>query len=228
MQKELNLVQKIAAISGKLGVISKEKQKDSKLDFGYQRIDDVVNAINPLMAEAGIISTVKVLSKTVTEQEITDRYGNLKTVTKADVDCEITITDGTAEISTQESAIKADYSDKAVTQAISMCYKYALIRLFKVRTKDNIDPDEPLTDHYERKADSKQTTKEPAKKDNMEYLKNTFLAELNKHGMQAEFQAKTREYQNNKFVEWNTAINKTETMTAIITELRRLRGDIDY
>ena len=224
MQKELNLVQKIAAISGKLGAISKEKQKDSKLDFGYQRIDDVVNAINPLMAEAGIISTVKVLSKKVAEQEITDRYGNLKTVTKADVDCEITITDGTAEISTQESAIKADYSDKAVTQAISMCYKYALIRLFKVRTKDTIDPDEPMTDHYtERKSDAKKTDTNNGK-DSLEYLKNTFLAELNNHGMQSEFQAKVREYQNEKFLFWKNAINKQEALSIIITELKRLRG----
>lgn len=225
MQKELNLVQKIAAISGKLGAISKEKQKDSKLDFGYQRIDDVVNAINPLMAEAGIISTVKVLSKKVAEQEITDRYGNLKTVTKADVDCEITITDGTAEISTQESAIKADYSDKAVTQAISMCYKYALIRLFKVRTKDTIDPDEPMTDHYtERKADAKKTDTNNGK-DSEKYLKLTFIAELKKHGLDGEFMAKVKDYQTEKFNAWNTAIDKIAALEAIVKELKTLRGD---
>lgn len=225
--QNLNLVQKIAAISGKLGVISKEKQKDSKLDFGYQRIDDVVNAINPLMADAGIISTVKVLSKTVTEQEITDRYGNLKTVTKADVDCEITITDGTAEISTQESAIKADYSDKAVTQAISMCYKYALIRLFKVRTKDNIDPDEPLTDHYtERKSDAKKTDTNNSN-DSEKYLKLTFIAELKKHGLDGEFMAKVKDYQTEKFNAWNTAIDKIAALEAIVKELKTLRGDTD-
>lgn len=225
--QNLNLVQKIAAISGKLGAISKEKQKDSTLDFGYQRIDDVVNALNPLMAEAGVISTVKVLSKTVTEQEITDRYNNIKTVTKADVDCEITITDGTAEISTQESSIKAAYSDKAVTQAISMCYKYALIRLFKVRTKDTIDPDEPLTDHYtERKADAKKPDTNNGK-DSEKYLKLTFIAELKKHGLDGEFMAKVKDYQTEKFNYWNTAIDKIAALEAIVKELKTLRGDTD-
>ena len=64
-------------------------------------------------------------------------------------------------------------------------------------------------------------------KDSLEYLKNTFLEELNKHGMQAEFQAKVREYQNHKFLFWKNAINKQEALSIIITELKRLRGHTD-
>ena len=64
-------------------------------------------------------------------------------------------------------------------------------------------------------------------KDSEKYLKNTFLAELEKRGMLAEFNAKTSEYKNGKFSAWNTAIDKIAALEAIVEELRRLRGDID-
>jgi len=73
--------------------------------------------------------------------------------------------------------------------------------------------------------DVKEAAKKPA--NNLEYLKNTFLAELNSHGLQAEFAAKVREYQNEKFLFWKNAINKQEALSIIITELKRLRGDTD-
>jgi len=78
--------------------------------------------------------------------------------------------------------------------------------------------------------DVKEAAKKPDTnngKDSLEYLKNTFLEELNKHGMQAEFQAKVREYQNEKFLFWKNAINKQEALSIIITELKRLRGHTD-
>lgn len=73
--------------------------------------------------------------------------------------------------------------------------------------------------------DVKEAAKKPA--ENMQWLKDTFLAELNSHGLQSEFAAKVREYQNEKFLLWKNAINKQEALSIIITELKRLRGDID-
>ncbi len=60
------------------------------------------------------------------------------------------------------------------------------------------------------------------------YLKETFLAELNKHGhgLKAEFLAKIPAYQKELFAQWNTAIDKIEAMTGIVTELQRLGGGL--
>ena len=60
------------------------------------------------------------------------------------------------------------------------------------------------------------------------YLKETFLAELNKHGhgLKAEFLAKVPDYQKQLFAKWSAAIDKIEAMTGIVTELQRLKGGL--
>jgi hypothetical protein len=147
---EMNLVQKIAAVSGKMGAISKERKKDSQLAYGYQGIDDTINSLNPLLAEYGLI-TYNTIDNLVIEDVVTQtKYGD-KNGTKAKVILNIHVTDGITEIVTQEAATKIDYTDKAVTQGISMAFKYALIRLFKIRTAGDLDPDEYYTDHQDIK-----------------------------------------------------------------------------
>jgi hypothetical protein len=158
---EMNLAQKIAAVSGKMGAISKERKKDSQLTYGYQGIDDTINSLNPLLAEYGLI-TYNTIDNLVIEDVVTQtKYGD-KNGTKAKVILNLHVTDGVTEIVTQEAATKIDYTDKAVTQGISMAFKYALIRLFKIRTAGDLDPDEYYTDHQDIKTAAVKT--KPASK----------------------------------------------------------------
>ena len=144
---EKNLIQKIAAITGELGAISKEKKKDSQLGYGYQGIDDVVNALNPLLAKYEIAIYEEVMSLETSDISVETKYGAKQGV-RASVRMAYHVTDGKTTILTHGAALKIDYSDKSVTQAMSMAYKYAMIRLFAIRTKDTLDPDEFTADHY--------------------------------------------------------------------------------
>lgn len=141
--QDKTLIQKIAAITGELGAISKERKKDSQLSYGYQSIDDVVNALNPLLAKYEIAIFEEVL-----KLETSDVSIGTKQAVRANVQIAYHVTDGKTTIVTHGAAIKIDYSDKSVTQAMSMAYKYAMIRLFAIRTKDTLDPDEFTADHY--------------------------------------------------------------------------------
>jgi len=218
MQKELNLAAKIASVSGELVAIPKVKHKESTVSYAFRSIDEVMNAINPLLEKYKLIISIKVIDRKVTP--VTSAKGTPGFA--AEVLIDLNVTDGIETVTTQEWALSVDYSDKAPTQAMSMAYKYALIRMFVVTTKDIIANDADMRD-----VEIGTLNKEPAKKEDVTYLKNTFLAELNNHGMQAEFQAKVREYQNEKFLFWKNAINKQEALSIIITELKRLRGHTD-
>jgi len=218
MQKELNLAAKIASVSGELVAIPKVKHKESTVAYAFRSIDEVMNAINPLLEKYKLIISIKVIDRKVTP--VTSAKGTPGFA--AEVLIDLNVTDGIETVTTQEWALSVDYSDKAPTQAMSMAYKYALIRMFVVTTKDIIANDADMRD-----VEIGTLNKEPAKKEDVTYLKNTFLAELEKRGMLAEFNAKTSEYKNGKFSAWNTAIDKIAALEAIVEELRRLRGDID-
>lgn len=218
MQKELNLAAKIASVSGELVAIPKVKHKESTVAYAFRSIDEVMNAINPLLEKYKLVISIKVIDRKVTP--VTSAKGTPGFA--AEVLIDLNVTDGIETVTTQEWALSVDYSDKAPTQAMSMAYKYALIRMFVVTTKDIIANDADMRD-----VEIGTLNKEPAKKEDVTYLKNTFLAELEKRGMLAEFNAKTSEYKNGKFSAWNTAIDKIAALEAIVEELRRLRGDID-
>lgn len=216
--KQNNLAAKIASVSGELISIPKTKKPDATVQYAFRSIDEVMNAINPLLDKYKLVIRIEVLDRKLTP--ITSGKGTPGLC--AEVLINLTVTDGSESLTTQEWAVSIDYSDKAPTQAMSMAYKYALIRMFVVTTKDIIANDADMRD-----VEIGTLNKEPAKKEDVTYLKNTFLAELNKHGMQAEFQAKVREYQNEKFLFWKNAINKQEALSIIIAELKRLRGHTD-
>lgn len=212
---KMNLAAKIASVSGELVAIPKVKHAESTVSYAFRSIDQVMNAINPLLEKYKLIISIKVIDRKVTP--VTSAKGTPGFA--AEVLIDLNVTDGVETVTTQEWALSVDYSDKAPTQAMSMAYKYALIRIFVVTTKDIIANDADMRD-----VEIGTLNKEPAKKEDVTYLKNTFLEELNNHGMQAEFQAKVREYQNEKFLFWKNAINKQEALSIIITELKRLRG----
>lgn len=182
-----SIVEKLAAITGELGAISKDKKKGSQLDYGYQGIDDVINALNPLMAKYGIVCHAHILSKTLERVEMQTKYG-VKDAMLATVDMRYIFTDGEASVSTEESACKTDYSDKALTQAQSMAYKYALIRMFQIRTKDAIDPDEPAKDYVPAPERQKETTKPQleAPKISVQEKLDAFKAALKEAGLSYE------------------------------------------
>lgn len=155
--QDKTLIQKIAAITGELGAINKERKKNSALSYGYQSIDDVVNALNPLLAKYEIAIFEEIISLETSDVSI-----GTKQAVRANVQIAYHVTDGKTTIVTHGAAIKIDYSDKSVTQAMSMAYKYAMIRLFAIRTNDTLDPDEFTSEHYvpvSQMAKEKQETK---------------------------------------------------------------------
>lgn len=215
--KQNNLAAKIASVSGELISIPKTKKPDATVQYAFRSIDEVMNAINPLLDKYKLVIRIEVLDRKLTP--ITSGKGTPGLC--AEVLINLTVTDGSESLTTQEWAVSIDYSDKAPTQAMSMAYKYALIRLFVVTTKDLVLND---ADARTVEVPAVQQTNNGNGNNSEKYLKETFLAELNKHGLKAEFLAKVPDYQKQLFTRWNAAIDKIEAINTIVTELQNLRG----
>ena len=202
MQEKTNLAAKIAAISGELGAIPKTRPPGSTVSYAFRSIDDVMNALNPLLSSAGVTITGKVIERSLTT--IVSKSGT--TGYCAEVIYELTVSDGNEQYTTEEWAMSIDYGDKAATQAMSMAYKYALIRLFVVTTKDLIAND----------ADNRAVEMPEQPTENQ--LKEVFMSELKKAGIYDTFVKLTKKVMGEKFNEWLHM--KPELKSDYITELK--------
>lgn len=132
----MNLTQKLSAITGEIGAIPKEKKPGSSVAYAYRGIDDVMNKLNPLLAKHNITIQSKVLSSS-----LQFRTKGSKETCLANVTYQLIFSDGTNSESIEEAAMSEDYGDKAMTQAMSMAYKYCILRKFCILTADVVDPD---------------------------------------------------------------------------------------
>lgn len=133
--KAINAVQ--AALS-KAG-ISKDRRNTQGNGYNFRGIDDVYNAISPLLAEHGLCILPRVLSRECVERQ-TSKGGAIFYVTvEAEFDF-VSASDGSKHtVKTFGEAM--DVSDKATNKAMSAAYKYAAFQAFAIPTEGDNDAD---------------------------------------------------------------------------------------
>lgn len=186
-----HVVSKIAQVTAKIGPLAKKKHEGDTVNFGYRKIDDVIDALSPLMAEAGLIPRVEIIesSERIMETE-KDQWSkaanaNVRVTVKstyAKVLVRLWITDGETEVHTDELGSSEDRGDKAQIQATSMGYKYAMMRIFNIPFSDkNTDTDGRYSDRYAEEMAAEKVAKEIALQQAAEAEERTKkLGELNK------------------------------------------------
>lgn len=132
--KAINRVQSALAKSG----ISKDR-KNQQQGYSFRGIDDVFNALSPLLAEHGLCILPRMLSRTCEERQ-SSKGGMLFYVT---VDAEfdfVSAEDGSKHtVKTYGEAM--DSGDKATNKAMSAAYKYAAFQAFAIPTEGDNDAD---------------------------------------------------------------------------------------
>ena len=133
----MNIYESITAIIGDVSAVGKEKNND-KQGFKYRGIDDVMNAMQPLLARHKVFAVPEVLEQKREERQ-TGKGGNLIYSI-----CKIKFTfyaeDGT-NISAVTIGEGMDSGDKATNKAMSIAFKYALFQVFCIPTEEMQDPD---------------------------------------------------------------------------------------
>lgn len=130
---------KINAIMREIPAIGKDKQNKQQ-GFAYRGIDDVMNALFPLLAKHGVFVVPEVLSTNRTERQ-TKNGGNMA-FTVSTVKYTFYATDGSC-ISAVTTGEGMDSADKSTNKAMAAAMKYAFFQTFCIPTEEaaNDDPD---------------------------------------------------------------------------------------
>lgn len=176
----MGIYKAMAEIIKKIGAISKDKKSTQGASFSYRGIDDVYNALNPLLGEYDVF-VLPLAAERTSEQRQTRNGANVEVVVVR-MTYRFCHADGSSvECITIGEAM--DSGDKATNKAMAVAHKYAILQTFCIPTEDMEDPDatgEPLAP---RAAAKKQREKAKAENDDpMTKSQSTALmAYLTKH-----------------------------------------------
>ena len=179
--KAINAVQAELAQTG----INKDRRNQQQ-GYNFRGIDDVFNALSPLLARHGLCILPRVIEHRQTERQTAKGGMLFYTVIKAEFDF-VCAEDGSKHtVTTIGEAM--DSGDKSSNKAMSAAYKYAAFQAFAIPTEADNDAD---THTHEVKASDVSailaSIKDAA---NMESLKGNFSAAWQMLDGQARDQAK--------------------------------------
>lgn len=140
IKPSLSIHARMVEILRDLDAIGKDKKTTMTNggNFNYRGIDDVYNAINPLLAKHGVFMTAEVVGKT--REERTNAKGTVLAFTCLHMRYHFQAEDGTS-VTTEAEGEGMDSGDKSSNKAMAVAHKYALLQAFCVPTKDMEDPD---------------------------------------------------------------------------------------
>lgn len=146
-EKPMTVYDCIVAVSREIAQqgISKTRS-NAQQGYKFRGIDDVLNALSPLLAKYRLVILPRILSRSVVERA-TQKGGVLFYVTvEAEFDFVSAADSSTHTVKTYGEAM--DSADKATNKAMSAAYKYAAFQTFCIPTEGDNDADavthEPL------------------------------------------------------------------------------------
>jgi hypothetical protein len=171
MSEENSIEQRMISIMSDIGAIGKDQQNNFHR-YNFRGIDDVMNALHPIMVKYGVFLQIEVIEKIQTDRLSKKQEIQLHTVLT--VKYTFSSVDGNVESIVIGEGL--DTSDKSYNKAMSAALKYLLLQTFLIPTQDIVDADK-TSPQVENKNQAPQN-KPPQKKEtppNLEKLKETIL-----------------------------------------------------
>ena len=128
--KAINAVQIALAKSG----ISKDRQAQT---YKFRGIDDVYNAISPLLGEHGLCILPRMIRRDCQERQTAKGSAIFYVIVEAEFDF-VAAEDGSCHV-VRTFGEAMDMSDKATNKAMSAAYKYAAMQAFAIPTEGDND-----------------------------------------------------------------------------------------
>lgn len=131
----ISAVQRELAATG----IDKARRNNQGGGYNFRGIDDVYNALSPIMAKVGLCILPRILSREITERSSKSGGTLFYVVVEAEFDF-VSAEDGSRHtVRTYGEAM--DSGDKATNKAMSAAYKYAAFMAFAIPTEGDNDAD---------------------------------------------------------------------------------------
>lgn len=171
----MNIYQSITKIMEEVPSIGKT-QRNKTQGFMYRGIDDVMNALQPLLAKNKVFIVPEILEQT-REERTTSKGGNLIYSI-----CKIKYKFYAEDGSCVESIIIGegmDSGDKATNKAMAIAMKYALFQVFCIPTDEMKDPDSEMPEQSTKKNNAK-TVLKPNNEDGEKPISETYIKAFTK------------------------------------------------
>lgn len=132
----INAVQTEIAVTG----ISKSNTTTGGAKFKFRGIDDVYNALSPLIAKHGLVIAPRFENRQLVERKAGSSGNALFYITITGHFDFISVKDGSKHtVTTFGEAM--DSGDKGTNKAMAIAHKYALLQVFAIPTEGDNDPD---------------------------------------------------------------------------------------
>lgn len=140
----LSVWQAIALVMRDLRAVGKTNRvQEGPARFAFRGVDDVMNALHPLLATHGLVIVPAEVVERIPEQRQTSRGGAMNVV-HLRVRYLVVGPDG-SQLTVEAWGEGQDSGDKATGKAHSMSYKSAMLQTFHVPTEDTPDADADTT-----------------------------------------------------------------------------------
>jgi hypothetical protein len=133
----MNVYEAICGVMSEIGAIEKSK-KNQQQGFMYRGVDDVMNALQPLLVKYKVFIVPEVLEQT--REERTTKNGNTVIYSVCKVKYTFYADDGSS-VQAVVVGEGMDSGDKATNKAMSIAFKYACFQTFCIPTEEMVDPD---------------------------------------------------------------------------------------
>jgi hypothetical protein len=118
--------------------ISKDR-KNAQQGYSFRGIDDVYNALSPLLAKHKLVVIPRMIARTQVERTTTKGGAIFYTVVEAEFDF-VSADDGSKHTA-RTFGEAMDSADKSTNKAMSAAYKYAAFQTFAIPTEGDNDAD---------------------------------------------------------------------------------------
>lgn len=135
--KKPNIFEAIPLIIADIGAVGKDK-KNQQQGFMYRGIDDVMNAISPVIAKYGVFVVPEILEESRNERAT--KSGGINFIVYLRIKFTFFASDGSS-ISAVTIGEAMDTADKGSNKAMAIAFKYACFQVFCIPTEEMKDPD---------------------------------------------------------------------------------------
>ncbi|MBT9158934.1 MAG: hypothetical protein DDT26_00183 [Dehalococcoidia bacterium] len=135
-----NVYQLIAAVSADIARQGIAKDRDNVLQgYKFRGIDDVYNALSPIMSAHGLVILPRIMGREVSER--VNQKGNALFYVTVEAEFDFVSSHDGSKHTVKTYGEAMDSGDKATNKAMSAAYKYAAFQTFCIPTEGDNDAD---------------------------------------------------------------------------------------
>jgi hypothetical protein len=131
----INAVQAALSVEG----IGKHRTNTQGSGYKFRGIDDVYNALSPLLAKHGLVIMPRMIARTCEDR--TSKSGGALFYVTVEAEFDFVAAEDGSSHTARTFGEAMDSGDKATNKAMSAAYKYAAFQAFAIPTEGNPDAD---------------------------------------------------------------------------------------